>query len=184
MLPNLSEIKNLRKKLKLSQEELGAACGISQPVISRIEQGKLDPPYNKAKKIFEYLESRKTHGRKLLKNAQDIMTSEIISLNSNSMVKDAVYLMNKNEISQLPILDGGKNLGSITAKKIQELIADNPDIVNVNAMLVKELPFPEIQKDWNIKDISNLFIKYPAVLVKDFDKFIGIITNADFFKVL
>ncbi len=184
MLPNLSEIKNLRKKLKLSQEELGAACGISQPVISRIEQGKLDPPYNKAKKIFEHLESRKTNGRKLLKIAMDIMTTEINSLNSKSLVKDAVDLMNQNEISQVPILEDSNNLGSITANKIQELIADNPDIVNVNVMLVKELPFPEIQKDWNVKDISNLLIKYPAVLVKDFDEFTGIITNADFFKVL
>ncbi|MCK4238053.1 MAG: helix-turn-helix domain-containing protein [Candidatus Lokiarchaeota archaeon] len=72
----------MRKKLKLSQKELGIACGISQPIISRIEQGKLDPPYSKAKKIFEYLESLKPNGRKSEKKAKDIMTKEVIFLNS------------------------------------------------------------------------------------------------------
>lgn len=184
MWPNLKEIKNLRKKLKLSQKELGIACGISQPIISRIEQGKLDPPYSKAKKIFEYLESLKPNGKKSEKKAKDIMTKEVIFLNSKSMVKNAVELMNQNEISQLPILEGSNNLGSITAKKIQKLIADNPDMIKINVMLIKELPFPEIQKDWDVKEISNLLVKYNAVLVKEFNTFIGIITNADFFKII
>ncbi|MCK4238052.1 MAG: CBS domain-containing protein [Candidatus Lokiarchaeota archaeon] len=100
------------------------------------------------------------------------------------MVKDAVELMNQNKISQLPIIEGSNNLGSITAKKIQKLIADNPDMIKINVMLIKELPFPEIQKDWDVKEISDLLVKYNAVSVKEFNTFIGIITNADFFKII
>jgi predicted transcriptional regulator len=81
-------------------------------------------------------------------------------------------------------LEGDKNLGSITARKIQKLITDNPDIVNVDIMLVRELPFPEVQIDWDVKDISNLLINYHGVLVKKYDEYVGIITNADFFKVV
>ena len=50
-------------------------------------------------------------------------------------------------------------------------------------MTIIELPFPEVEKNWNAKDISNLLIKYSAVLVKENNKFIGIITDADFLKL-
>jgi len=187
MIPNLSEIKRLRIKLNLSQGELGKLCDISQSVLSKIENGFLDPPFSKAKRIFEILESQMEIleiKERSTRKAINIMTKNVISLNSGSKVKDAVNLMSKYEISQLPIIDDDKNLGSITARKIQKLITDNPEIKNVNIKLVRELPFPEIQQNWNIKDISDLLSKYPAILVKDFDEFIGIITNADFFKVL
>ena len=184
MLPSVTEIKELRKNLNISQKELAKICGCTQPVISRIESGDIDPPYSKARKIFEFLESEKNKKRKSEQKACDIMTKKIVFLKEDSKVKDAVELMNKYDLSQLPILDGDKNLGSITARKIQKLITDNPNIVNVDIMLVRELPFPEVQIDWDVKDISNLLINYHAVLVKKYDEYVGIITNADFFKVV
>ena len=81
----------------------------------------------------------------------------------------------------------GKNpinhVGSITAKKIQKHITKNPDLINADILTIIELPFPEVEKNWNAKDISNLLIKYPAVLVKENNNFIGIITDADFLKL-
>ncbi|GAI92067.1 unnamed protein product, partial [marine sediment metagenome] len=54
VVPNLSRIKYLRKKLNISQKELGEKLDISQSTISRIENGDMDPPYSKAKKIIEF----------------------------------------------------------------------------------------------------------------------------------
>lgn len=186
MLPNLAEIKAKRKKFNISQNKLAEIYGCTQTIISRIESGDIDPPYSKVKKIFEYLESESERQKQAMpeRKAFEIMSKKIISLNSESKVKDAINLMSKYEISQVPIIDEDKNLGSITARKIQKLITDNPDIGNVNIMLVRELPFPEVQKDWEVKDISYLVVNYPAVLVKEYDNYIGIITNADFFKVV
>ncbi|MFX1237427.1 MAG: CBS domain-containing protein [Promethearchaeota archaeon] len=111
------------------------------------------------------------------------MTRQIISINSQSSIKNAIDLMNQHDLSQIPILDKNQNLGSLTAKKIQKFIADNPDLKNVNVLDLKQLPFPEIEKSWSIKAISNLLSNYPAVLVKEYDQFIGIITDADFLKL-
>ena len=182
-LPELSEIKYLRKKLNINQEIIGKKLNLNQSTISRIENGTLDPPYSKVKLIFEYLENEKMKRKSSKKKAEDIMTKNIISINSNSTIKRAVDLMNTNNISQLPIIKNGQNLGSITAKKIQKYITDNPDLININILHVKELPFPETEKNWPLKDISNLLIKYPAVLVKERDEYIGIITDADFLKI-
>ena len=92
--------------------------------------------------------------------------------------------MNKYNISQLPIIVDDKNLGSITAKKIQKVVTDNYELINAEVDLIKELPFPEIEKDWNIRDISNLLTNYPAVLVKEHGRYIGIITDADLLKLV
>ena len=91
--------------------------------------------------------------------------------------------MNKHKVSQIPILEDGKNLGSITSKKIQKIIIDNPDLINAEIDLIKELPFPEIEDDWDIKDVSNLLTTYSAVLVKKNNKYIGIIADADLLQI-
>lgn len=183
-LPSLSEIKLLRKKLKITQKELGVLCGIPQSTISRIENNTIDPPYSKFKKIYEYLDRELMARKNTKRHAEDIMTKNIISINSSSTIREAVDLMNKNEISQLPIIENGQNMGSLTSKKIQKILTDNPPLINTDVSIIKELPFPEVDKKWNIKDISNLLVNYPAILVKDINhRFVGIITDSDLLKI-
>ena len=56
-------------------------------------------------------------------------------------------------------------------------------MLNMKVIDVKELPFPEVEKNWSTKEISNLLLNYPAVLVKHLNKYVGIITDADFLKL-
>jgi predicted transcriptional regulator len=183
IFPDLEEIKYLRKKLNISQEELSKIINVSQTTISRIENNEVDPPYSKVKKIFEFLEHEKMIRKKTERKAGDIMTKNPITISPKSSIKKAVELMNKYNISQLPILEGDRNLGSITSKKIQKIITDNYELINAEVELIKELPFPEIEKDWDIKDISNLLSNYPAVLIKEHGQYIGIIADADLLKI-
>lgn len=183
VLPDSSQIKALRKSLNISQKELGAKLNISQSTISRIENGDMDPPYSKFKLIYEFLENERIARKRSIKHAVDILTPEIIFINPHSTVKEAVELMTKYNISQIPIIEDNHNYGSITAKKIQKYITDDPVILNLKVTDIKELPFPEVEKNWNVKDISNLLINYPAVLVKEDKKFIGIITDSNFLKL-
>lgn len=183
MLPELARIKTLRKSINLSQKNLSEKCNISQSTISRIESGLEDPPYSKVRIIFDYLEHEKTKRKSMSKKVEDLMTKNLVFITPNSKLKEAISLMNKFKISQLPILENNRNLGSITSKKTQKLIMDNPDLLNVEVSRLKELPFPEIEKDWSLKDVSDILLKYSAVLVKRFDKYVGIITDADFLKL-
>lgn len=183
-LPELAKLRHLRKQLDISQTELAYELNIPQSSISRIENGTIDPPYSKVKKIYNYLINKKTQQNQIEKAAEDIMTKKIISIRSKSSVKEAIDLMNKHQISQLPILENNQNIGSITAKRIQKYIAEHPQLLNVKIATIKELPFPEIQKSWKINKISNLLMNYPAVLVKEYDKYIGIISDANFLRLV
>lgn len=182
-LPDLIEIKELRKRLDISQEDLARIIDVNQSIISRIESGKVDPPYSKVKRIFEFLEHEMMIRKKKEKKASEIMSKKPIVIDPRSPIKMAVELMNKYNISQLPIISDNKNLGSITSKKIQKVITDNYELINAEVDLIKELPFPEVEKDWDIKDISNLLTNYSAVLVKEQGRYIGIITDADLLKL-
>ncbi|MFX1586594.1 MAG: CBS domain-containing protein [Promethearchaeota archaeon] len=183
ILPDFATLKFLRKSLNFSQKELGDKLGIPQSTISRIENGSMDPPYSKFKKIYEFLETESRKKKQAEMTARDIMTDNIISIKPKSSIKEAIELMYDNDISQLPIIEKGQNLGSITSKKIQKEITDKPEIINADIFLIKELPFPEVKVDWDAKDISNLLVNYPAVLVKKNDSYIGIITDSDFLKL-
>ncbi len=182
--PSLSEIKRLRKKLNISQKDLGVLCGIPQSSISRIENETIDPPYSKVRNIFTCLKKERIARKESKRHAKDIMTRQVISIKPDSSVRDAVELMHKHSYSQLPLLSKSDNYGSITSKKIQKFITDNPEILGVEVSLIKELPFPEVEENWNVKDISDLLVKYSAVLVKDEQhNIVGIITDADFLKL-
>ena len=86
-LPELKELKYLRRKLDVTQKELSDAIGIPQATISRIESGKGNPIYSTVKKIFEYLEYKRLSLENTEVIADDIMTKNIISIKSKSKIK-------------------------------------------------------------------------------------------------
>lgn len=183
LIPELSKIKELRRKLNLTQKDLEMALDIPQATLSRIENGKGNPSYLTVKLIFDFLEKRSLKEKNSQYYAKDIMTSEIITISSSSKIKDAIKSMNEFKISQLPIIENGQNLGSITSRNIQKTITDNPEMVDANIDIIKKLPFPEVEINWSLSIVSNLLFTYPAVLVKDRNMYRGIITDADFLKL-
>jgi predicted transcriptional regulator len=55
MLYELEEIKKLRRKLGIGQKELAGLANVSQSLIAKIESKKIEPTYNKVRKIFDIL---------------------------------------------------------------------------------------------------------------------------------
>ena len=179
ILPTPSEIRILRKKAGLTQKELAKRAGVSQSLIARIEAGTVDPRLSTLRRILKAIEEA---SKEKMAKITDIMTDSIISIQINDKVKKAVELMWKYGVSQLPVLDGTRLCGSIREETIMKaMITEKPErILEEPVGELMEEPLPSVNPRADIEDVIKLLISgYPAVLVIDKGKVIGIITKID-----
>ena len=182
MLPSLEEIKRRRKVLGLTQFQLAKEAGVSQSLIAKLESGKLEPTYSNAKKIFFVLDKLEN---KTSKKAKDIMSAKIIKIEASEPVKNAIKLMKKNNVSQLPVFDGNGNAGAISEKTILDKITMGEDIAllqNEKIQNVMEDPFPSINEETPISSLAALLQHNQALLILRKSKVAGIVTKSDLLK--
>ena len=181
MFPEIEEIKRRRKKLGLSQKKLAELVGVSQPLIARIESGNLDPKLSLIKKIFKVLEEME--GRRV--NAETIMNSPVKYVSPSDPIKKAVEVMMKDGISQMPVVDKDSIIGSITENAVVKAVMDRG--AAAEKLKVKDLmedPFPVVDPEESLNEISKLLLENQAVIVVDKGKLVGIITKHDVMKFL
>ena len=182
-LPDLAEIRVIRKQLGWTQRELAKATRLSQSFVNKIERNEADPGYRTAKGIFlvlqEAITKKKRHG--LSKTAQDIMTMNVEYVNSNQKVDEARKLMIKNDFSQLPVIDNGIVKGSITDRLLVRL-SESGRVSRIREIM--ERRFPVVDPDTKLETVRHLLDEYHAVLVDKGNKDYGIVTKHDLLKAM
>ncbi len=187
MLPELSDIIKRRKRLGLTQKELAKLSGVSQSLIAKIESGKVIPSYSKVKAIFDTLENLEEKVLKINIKAGDIMSRKVIGVNVDCKVTEASRIMLKYGFSQLPVLDKGRVVGSISEKDIMNFVSKGLKSEELSKLSVSDImdePFPQVSIKTPIFVINYLLQVFNAVLVVDRGKLVGIITKADILKVM
>ncbi len=183
MLPKISEIGRKRKALNLTQKDLALRSNVSQSLIAKIESGNVNPSYDIVKRIFQVFSSIE---KDMNIRASDILSKPVVSINRGEKVEKAIDLMKKHNYSQLPVVDKGYVVGTISEKTILEIISTGKalsDILNKKSESVMTSCLPRITEDENIDVISTLLRNNPAVLVTRKGKTVGIISKADLFKI-
>lgn len=183
MLPDINEIGRRRKALNLTQKKLAMLAGVSQSLIAKIESGKVSPGYSTVKKILEVFEEI---GRENRVVARDILSKRVVSARKTDTVSRAIDTMRKFGYSQLPVIDRGQIIGTISEKTIVDIVSNGrslPDIMNKKVDSVMTEALPRISEDESVDVISALLRNNPAVLVTKKGRTIGIITKADLFKI-
>ncbi len=178
----IERISRMRKHLGLTQTELAKLSGVSQSLIAKIESGKIDPAYSKVMQILSVLEAEHSKGSK---TAQQIMTHSIVSVSPSDPLQKAISLMRSRDISQLPVFEGGKCIGSLSDSLIVELVSGH--VSKLRQMKVREVmreSFPVIPAASLVDVVSDLLRHYRAVLVEKDGHIGGIITKADLFKAI
>lgn len=175
-LPDLAEIRVIRKELGWTQREIARATGLSQSFINKIERNEADPGYRTAKKIFEALRDAKKKRQVNSKTAQDIMSMNIEYVTSNQTVQEARKLMLRNNYSQLPVIDNGLVKGSITDRVLMSLgESDLP--LKIREVMGKK--FPVVDSATKLETLRSLLGEYPAILVDKGGREYGIVTKHD-----
>jgi predicted transcriptional regulator len=176
MLFEIEEIRRKRKKLGITQKRLAELVGVSQPLIARIESGDIDPKLSLVKRIFDVLEE--LEGKSV--NARRIMHKPVKYVTPEMTIKDAIELMREDGISQMPIMDSGRVLGSITESSIVKIILSKGlDAGEMKVSECMEEPFPLVSPDERLESISKMLLNNPALLVVEDGRVAGIITKHD-----
>lgn len=178
----IEEIKRRRKKLGITQKRLAELVGVSQPLIARIESGDIDPKLSLIKKIYDVLEE--LEGKKI--DAASIMHYPVKFATPDTTLKEVIEVMMKDDISQMPVVDSDKIIGSITENSIVKIIISR-GVEGAEEIKVKECmeePFPTILPTEKLEVISKMLLNNQALLVVESGKILGIITKHDVMKSL
>ncbi len=103
-----------------------------------------------------------------------------ISIGADELVLSAIRKMKEVEISQIPVKDKGKVVGTITEQKVIELLINHNDPKMITVRDVMGAPLPIVERNTPLNDIQELLEKgNPAVIIeKDEDEF-DIISSYD-----
>lgn len=179
MLPSLEEIRKKRVSLGLTQGELARLAGISQSLVAKIESGKAEPSYPNAKRIFEALDS--LHAKEE-KKAEEIMLSPVFSAKISEPIGKTLSLMREKGVSQLPVLEEGLVVGTISENAVLSLIEKGYRMEDIRKTPVREAmepALPQVGRNTRYSSILQLLKESPAILVVEKGKILGIITKAD-----
>ncbi|MGD0319633.1 MAG: CBS domain-containing protein [Nitrososphaerales archaeon] len=173
------QLKRIRLQLGYTQAGLADAAGVSQSIVAKVEAGAVDPTFKTLRAISAALNSRiVTTGKK----AADIMSSPVISVNSDMKLSECVAIMKKNGFSQMPVFSGERMVGTITEGRILNILATAPnpaEVLNQHVRDHVQPVFAVVGRDTPVEALFSLFGYLPAVLVVSGEKVLGIITKID-----
>ncbi|MBU4221090.1 MAG: CBS domain-containing protein, partial [Euryarchaeota archaeon] len=98
----------------------------------------------------------------------------------------AASIMEEHGFSQMPVIDGGVPVGSISTDQIVASMTDQ-DIKKVSHLLVRNImggSFPTVSPATDANTVSRILEKNPAVLVLDKGVVVGMVTKHDIMKML
>lgn len=122
--------------------------------------------------------------------AKDIVASrngnsDLITVNHDITVGNAVQLMSKSGISQIPVMKEGEVVGSLSDSKVLSQLIENPDLKGKLVSEIMDAPFQFVAMD-NTLDVLGSLLNggHKALLVRDEQQKAHIITRQDLLNAL
>lgn len=92
---------------------------------------------------------------------------------------DALAKMNELGLTQIPVLEEGRPVGSIREGRALAKVVRNRDILDSPVSEVMEASFPTVDVDASSNEVTKRLQTSAAVLVEEYGRIIGIITRHD-----
>ena len=106
-------------------------------------------------------------------------SKDLIYLNAKDKIKKAFEVINKNGFSQIPVIDGGKSVGSVREGRLMAKLIENPNLLDTNVEDIMAEGFPVIDEETDLISAKKYLSKSPAVLVSEYGRIVDIITRYD-----
>lgn len=136
----------------------------------------------------------KDHGfletRMFASTARDIIQSRngkdsLCTVGNRAKVSEAIVLMNKEGIDQIPVTEGDQFVGSVSSSMLLEKILEDPQLKNKSIHEIMDKPMQFVAPDSTLDVLSSFLNKEnKAVLVRDESQKVHIITRHDVLKAI
>ena len=128
---------------------------------------------------------------------RDIMTTNVVTIPSNTSVNDAGEILRAHKIERLPIVDRGKLVGLVTKDKLLRVSPSPATSLSIHELtyLLSKMTVKEVMEKEVVTARSDMTVESAIALaqnrkvgclpVLENDKVVGIVTTNDFFyKIL
>jgi len=117
---------------------------------------------------------------------RDVMVQEVVVVDENSSVKEAVETMNEFHVGSLIVLKEGRATGIITERDfLIRVLAEAKDVINTRVKDIMTSPLVVINPDADLEEaVKQMFqSKIKKLAVVDANKLVGIVTLTDIARV-
>ena len=135
----------------------------------------------------------KDHGfleERAFSTARDIISvrngkDSLFTVSKNSKIGEAIQIMNREGIDQVPVIEGTEFVGSVAVSTLLEKIIFEPGLKETAVAEVMDKPMPFVALDSTLDVLSSLLNKNnKALLVRDENHKVHIITQHDVLKAI
>lgn len=182
MLPLADVVRQVRRQrvtLGLTQAELAKASGASQSLIAKLERSRLSPSYEVVRRILEALDRLAANDEA---TAGDLMHGSPVFAEPAEPLGKALERMKAKGFSQLPVVDRGQPVGSISESAILDRIEQGADLDALKRQPVRfsmRASFPTVEPATRRRTLVELLRDHEAVLVVREGRLVGVITKSD-----
>jgi len=103
----------------------------------------------------------------------------LIWVSPEDKVADALAKMNELGLTQLPVLEEGRPVGSLRENRALAKVVRNRHLLDSAVSEVMEASFPTLDVDASANEVTRRLQSSPAVLIEEYGRITGIITRHD-----
>ncbi|HET6979802.1 MAG TPA: pyridoxal-phosphate dependent enzyme [Pyrinomonadaceae bacterium] len=103
----------------------------------------------------------------------------VVSVAPSDTVAGALEKMDELAVTQMPVLEEGRAVGSLRENRVLAKVLRNQDLLNSPVSEVMEASFPTLDVDASSADVARRLQTSQAVLVEEYGRIVGIITRHD-----
>jgi cystathionine beta-synthase len=108
---------------------------------------------------------------------------ELVAMAPGDLVAAALAKMNEMGLTQIPVLEDGKPVGSLRENHLLSKVFNDRDLLEEPVSKVMDKSFPTVDVDDDINQVTRKLRTSPAVLIEEYGKITGIITRHDVLDV-
>jgi cystathionine beta-synthase len=115
----------------------------------------------------------------MIQTKEDSEVPRLVAVGPEQLVAEALGLMDTHGLSQLPVIEEGKAVGSVRESHLMGKLLENRELLQSPVREVMDKPFPVVNDNVEIERARQYLKSSPAILVEEYGRIIGIITRHD-----